>query len=169
MGAWGGIIMGFFGAVFAALTLGLQLGRTRIVLGLPFIGFAAIALAATMVIRRPGEGHVSSEPAGRVMMWSSVAEGIGLFIAANLVTNLGHPELLLPAMALVVGLHFLPMAYGIPFFPFYVLGLALLVAAAIGFVATQPLGGDIAGFGAAGALWVAAVLAVRRDMLAKKA
>ncbi len=56
MGASGAIIMGFFGAGFASLTLLLQLHRSGFVLGLPFIGFAALASAAIGVIRRPGEG-----------------------------------------------------------------------------------------------------------------
>jgi len=38
------------------------------------------------------------------------AEGLGIFIAINVVVNLGHPELTIPAIALVVGLHFFPLA-----------------------------------------------------------
>lgn len=38
------------------------------------------------------------------------AEGLGIFIGINLVVNLGHPELAIPVMALVVGLHFFPLA-----------------------------------------------------------
>lgn len=38
------------------------------------------------------------------------AEGLGIFIAINIVTNLGHPELTIPVIALVVGLHFYPLA-----------------------------------------------------------
>ena len=51
-------------------------------------------------------------------MWSSIGEGVGLFAAAQLTISLGHRELLLPAMALVVGLHFLPIALAVPFRPF---------------------------------------------------
>ena len=167
MGAWGAIIMSFFGALFAALTLGLEFGWTGAMLGLPFAGFAAVALAAISVIRRPGEGVSPSPQAERVIMWSTIGEGIGLFVAANLVSNLGHREMLLPAMALVVGLHFLPIARAIPFRPFYVLGIALAAAAVVGFGAGRPLGGTVAGFAAAAALWTAALLAVRRDLQAK--
>jgi hypothetical protein len=167
MGAWGAIIMSFFGALFAALTLAFQFGWTGLALGLPFVLFAAIALAAVMVIRWPGEGIAPSKQAERVILWSSIGEGVGLFVAANLVINLGHREMLLPAMALVVGLHFLPMAHAIPFRPFYGLGTALLAAAAAGFRLAAPTGGAVSGFAGAIALWVAALLAVRRDMQAK--
>ena len=102
-------------------------------------------------------------------MWSSIGEGVGLFVAAQLTTSLGHAELLLPAMAFVVGLHFLPMAYAVPFRPFYLLGAALLAAGALGFVVAAPAGGEIAGFAGAVALWIASVLAIRRDSKAKSA
>jgi len=38
------------------------------------------------------------------------AEGLGIFIGINVVINLGHPELAIPVLALVVGLHFYPLA-----------------------------------------------------------
>ena len=38
------------------------------------------------------------------------AEGLGIFIGINLVVNLGYPDLAIPVMALVVGLHFFPLA-----------------------------------------------------------
>ena len=46
-------------------------------------------------------------------MWFGIifgAEGLLIFIAVNIVTNLGYPELVIPAIALVVGLHFYPLA-----------------------------------------------------------
>jgi len=46
-------------------------------------------------------------------MWFGIifgAEGLGIVIAVNVVINIGHPELVIPAIALVVGLHFYPMA-----------------------------------------------------------
>ncbi|MES2055339.1 MAG: hypothetical protein V4564_05300 [Pseudomonadota bacterium] len=159
--------MSFFGAVFAAMTLAIGLGWSGVPLMLPFLVFAAIAAAAAIVIRRPGEGVTPSTQAGRVIMWSTIGEGVGLFVAANLVVNLGHHEWLLPAMALVVGLHFIPMAAAIPFRPFYGLAAALLGAAALGFALTQPINEEIAGLTAALALWTAALLAIRRDSRAK--
>lgn len=49
----------------------------------------------------------------RMGMWFGIifgGEGLGIFIAVNVVVNIGHPELIVPAIALVVGLHFYPMA-----------------------------------------------------------
>ena len=120
------------------------------------------------MLRSPGVGIAPSERAGRVIMWSSIGEGVGLFVAANLVMNLHRPDLLLPAMALVVGLHFLPIAYAAPFQPFYILGGALILAAIAGFTLRGPAAGSVAGLAAAVALWTAATLAIRRDWHARR-
>jgi hypothetical protein len=46
-------------------------------------------------------------------MWFGIifgGEGLGIVIAVNLVINFGHADLVIPVIALVVGLHFYPMA-----------------------------------------------------------
>jgi hypothetical protein len=159
--------MSFFGAVFASLTLYWQWHLNGAALALPFLGFVLIGLAASYVIRSPGEGIEPSPKEERAIMWSSIGEGVGLFLASNIVFNLHRPDLLLPSMALVVGLHFLPIAFAASFRPFYVLGTVLVLVAIAGFVLRAPTGGEIAGFMAAGALWLASAIAVRRDWSAK--
>lgn len=169
MGAWGALIMSFFGAVFASLTLYWQWHLTGVALALPFAVFLLIGLAAAYVIRSPGAGIKPSPKEERAIMWSTIGEGVGLFLASNIVINLHRPDLLLPSMALVVGLHFLPIAFAAGFRPFYVLGAALIIASIAGFVVEASTGGDVAGFTAAGALWIASALAIRRDRLARRA
>lgn len=51
---------------------------------------------------------------------------------------------------------------------FYVLGTALIAAAIMGFIVEAPTGGKVAGFMAAGALWLASGIAVHRDWLARR-
>lgn len=169
MGARGALIMSFFGAVFASLTLYWQWHLIGVALALPFAGFILIGLAATYVIRSPGTGIKPSPKEERAIMWSTIGEGVGLFLVANIVINLHRPDLLLPSMALVVGLHFLPIAFAAAFRPFYVLGAALIIASIAGFMVGVPIGGDVAGFTAAGALWIASALAIRRDRLERRA
>ncbi|MCJ2188642.1 hypothetical protein [Novosphingobium beihaiensis] len=160
--------MSFFGAVFVSLTLFWQWHLSGAVLVLPFVVFVLIGLPASYVIRAPGDGIKPSPKEERVIMWSSIGEGIGLFLVSNIVINLHRPDLLLPSMALVVGLHFLPIAFAARFRPFYVLGGALIAAAFAGFIAGAPAGGELAGLMAAAALWLASGIAVRRDWLAKE-
>lgn len=159
--------MSFFGAVFASLTLYWQWHVIGGVLALPFLGFVLIGLAASYVIRLPGDGIKPSQKEERTIIWSSIGEGIGLFLISNIVINLHRPDLLLPSMALIVGLHFLPIAVTTGLRPFYILGVALVAAAIAGFVLRFPTGGEVAGLMAAGALWFASGSAVRRDWIAK--
>ena len=169
MGARGAVIMGFFGAVFAALTMHLQWRVLGLMLALPFVVFLAIAAAALHTMRLKGNGVVLSESTKKALMWSSIGEGIGIFLASNVVANLHRDDLLLPAIALVVGLHFLPIARAASFRPFYVLGAVLLASAIIGFLVGAPVGGEIAGIAAALSLWLASLAAIRRDWQEKRA
>ena len=98
-----------------------------------------------------------------------MAEGIGLFIASTIVANLHRPEWQLPVMALIVGLHFQPIAFAASYPPFYMLAGVLIASAIIGVVAAAPTGGEIAGVMAATSLWIAALFGVARDWRSKKA
>lgn len=163
MGAWGAIVMGFFGGVFASLTMYRHWQIDGLLLGLPFLLSFIIILLAVYTIRLPGEGMQPSRQAERVIMWSSIGEGLGLFIAANLVQNLHLPHLLLPAMALVVGLHFLPIAHAASFRPLYLLGGCLVAFALPGLLLGLPAVAAMAGIMAALCLWFAAGMAIVRD------
>ncbi|WP_199118928.1 hypothetical protein [Pedobacter sp. ASV28] len=44
-------------------------------------------------------------------MWLCIGEGLGIFIGINIVINLGYPDLVIPVIALVVGLHFFPLGW----------------------------------------------------------
>lgn len=156
--------MSFFGAVFFALTLAWQWHVSGLALILPFLIPAIIGSAALYVLRQPGVGHDLSGKAKRTLIWASTGEGIGIFVAINIVMNLHRPEWRLPAMALVVGLHFLPIAYGAAYRAFYILGAMLIVIAFIGFAAPMPVGGEVAGIAAATCLWLTSLIAVGRDL-----
>jgi hypothetical protein len=168
MSAWGALIMSFFGALFVALTMYWQLHLSGALLALPFLGFALIAIAAALVIRLPGTGVILPAKAEKAIMWATIGEGVGLFLAANFAVNLHRTDLLLPAMALVVGLHFIPIGIAAAFRPFLVLGGALILAAVAGVLLPAPTGGEVAGLAAALALWTASILAITRDRRAKQ-
>jgi len=167
MGASGAVVMSFFGAGFASLTLLLQLQWTGLKLGLPFIGFAVIAIAAMIVVRLPGDGFTRPEGSGKTMLWSSIGEGVGIFLVNELLISLGHSDLIVPAMALIVGLHFIPIAYWAPFHQLYILAATIILGGIVGLLIDQPAGGTVAGFTAAAALAGASIAAVRRERVAK--
>lgn len=168
MGARGGLIMGVFGALFVALSTNWYRHASGLALVPPFAMFAVIALAAVLVMRLPGDGVIPDGYARKIIKWSSIGEGIGLVVGSNLVILSNRLDLMLPVMALVVGLHFLPMGLMIGFPPFLIVGAAMILSAIIGFAIPAPSGGEIAGFGSGAILWAAAVLAIRRDWLARR-
>lgn len=163
MGATGAVIMAFFGAVFGTATLILPIGIRDAKLLAPLIVFMIILSAALAVVRRPGQRLTLSPGAERVVMWSSIAEGIGIFLGIELVVNFGHESWQLPVIALAVGLHFLPIARAASLSAFYVLGSVLIAVAIIGVALPSPFGPTISGGAAALALWVAAIMAIRRE------
>lgn len=166
MGASGAVVMSFFGALFASLTILLQSKGGGLAVALPFAAFALIAATALMVVKLPGS-FIKPDGSGRVIMWSSIGEGTALFIVNEALINVGRADLILPAMALIVGLHFVPIAYWAPFRQLYVLAAVMVLAGVIGLLLAQPVGGTTAGFTAAGALTIASIAAVWREWSAK--
>ncbi len=61
----------------------------------------------------------------RIFRWAVVGEGVGILLAVNVASNLGHPQWQPAAALLVVGLHFLPLASAFGYRPHIVTGLAL--------------------------------------------
>lgn len=166
MGASGAVVMSFFGALFASLTILLQSEGSGLAVGLPFIAFVLIAVAAATVVKMPGRFE-KPDGSGRVIMWSSIGEGTALFIVNEALINLGRADLILPAMASIVGLHFVPIAYWAPFKQLYALAIVMMAAGVMGLLLAQPVGGTIAGFTAASTLTIASIAAVWREWSAK--
>ncbi|MEC4594420.1 hypothetical protein VPG91_25715 [Nitrospirillum amazonense] len=163
MGPWGALIMGFFGAIFFSLTAVVTGGLSPIILMIPLLAFCVIAAVALQLIRRHPAGRFDPPPRiDRIISRCTTGEALGIPAVILLLTNTGHRDLILPGIATVVGLHFLPMAYAIPSRPFGFLGCTLIAAAVIGALMPQPAGSILAGLTAALALWIAAAFALRR-------
>ena len=157
--------MGFFGTAFCSMGVGPVIGWTSPLLLLPITLFAFITMRAVALLRRGTTVQLGTPHADKVIMWSSIGEGIGIFIVVNVLGNLDRRDLILPGIATVVGLHFIPMAYAIPFHAFYAVAAALLIAATAGMLLRQPIGSEVAGIAAAVALWIASLTALRRGSI----
>ena len=162
MGSTGAIIMSFFGCVFYLMGLGPTIGWRSALLLVPIAIFVFIVTRVAALSRR-GAAQLRTSRASKAIVWSSIGEGLGILIAVNVLANLGREDLILPAIAAVVGLHFLPIAYAIPFRAFYVTAAALLIAATIGIVLRQPAGTEVTGLLAAAILWITSFAALRRE------
>jgi len=164
MGPWGALIMSFFGGIFFVAANVLASGWKNPLLLIPFLAFAVIAAIAWRRIKHAPPGSFEPDSrSDRIISWATIAEGVGIPAIAMVLANTGHNDIVLPGIALVVGLHFLPMAYAIPFRPFYILAALLLLAAVSGMLLKQPEGSIMAGVAASLVLWVASGFALRRS------
>lgn len=98
---------------------------------------------------------------GRVFMWSSIGEGVGIFVVLNILINAGLADRFMAGVALVVGLHFIPIGLKVPMKVALLLAAVLFTISVVGFVIPSP---EYAALfvGCAGAitLWTAVVVPI---------
>jgi hypothetical protein len=133
----GSIILSFFAAIWGII--GLYNFHAPVWAQLaPVLVTAAITL---MVWRaRPGKVRSKAEERriGRLLTRASAAEGIGILVVVNVVTWVGRPDLAAASVAAVVGLHFLPLARGLPATRYYITAAAMLLTALVGMLFSRP-------------------------------
>jgi hypothetical protein len=131
------IIMTFFGFIWFGWGLGV--GGLRNPVGWIVLYVAAILLiiAGVRALRR-GKRLMAALGADRSQYWKqrgsrfriiSLLEIIGCGLAVFLATHFHRPELVAPGIALVVGLHFLPLAGLFNFAGYYAVGVAIVACA----------------------------------------
>jgi len=121
----------------------------------------AVSLAVlAYALRRPDSRTEPRPHVGRLVgIWSGI-EGVAMFVAANVLIATHHREALMPAFAIIVGAHFLPLARGIPVRLYYLTGAALVAVGIAGLLAPLqvPL---FVGASAAVILWASAIALAR--------
>jgi hypothetical protein len=107
--------------------------------------------------RTSGTAGSRGSHVGKVVgLWSAI-EVAGILIAANVLEALHRSDLIFPVVAIVVGLHFFPLARGIPARLYHATGSAFVVAGLVGLVlppAERPM---VVGLSAAVILWTTAL------------
>ena len=160
MRSTGAIVLSFFAAVWAFLALHMS-GQVPWMQVMPF----ALSFALTLAALNSDRHAVPPAPEDRrrigrtVMIWSFV-EGLAIFAGVNVLGNIGHAEWTLPLIAVIVGLHFFPLAIGLRVPLYGLTGLGLIGVAAAG-VALVPFGKvqDAAiGLGCASVLYLTAFI-----------
>ncbi len=110
------------------------------VIGLAGFGWPAKAVPtaiSVMVITwasripAPDRTAADAKRIGRLIGIWTMVEGIAIFATFALTPKLGVPDAAVPILAIVVGLHFLPLARGIPMPVYYATGLAMIAAGAV--------------------------------------
>lgn len=160
MGPWGAIIMAVFATAFFMAGIAPTVGPASPLLLLPIILAAPIVIRAIQRIVRPDPpGGIQT---GRVIMWSTMAEAVAILLVVNVFRNVGLADVVLPGIAAVVSLHFIPIGLASNLRRFQALTIALMAAAVVGFALRGMAGTAIAGIGAAIALWCASIFALQR-------
>ena len=76
-------------------------------------------------------GSPESKRVNRIFNIVNAAQGVAIFIAANVTANLGHKEWFIPVFIFIVGVHFLPLAGLFKARRHYVTGFAMILLAVI--------------------------------------
>jgi hypothetical protein len=157
----GGIwVLNIFAAIWgvAAIVVG---GQPTWLAVIPVVLSTALLLWAR---RQPvGTGNpVEGDHIGRAIGIATAVEGIAIFLAANVLVNLQMPTAVLPAIAIIVGLHFIPLARWIPVPLYYWTGAALIAAGTVGLLSPAEHRAIVTGIAAALVLWASGIVLVRR-------
>jgi hypothetical protein len=136
------------------------------------LSIPAIISTALIVIawRQPDEDVPREERSriARLVAIASSAEGVALGVVGNVLLNIGKVDFLASTAAIIVGLHFIPLAQQLPVRLYYATSAILIVLGIAGFWITSPdLRVLTIGIGAACTLWL--TLAIRASKFHRQA
>src|ERR1700750_1706447 len=103
-------VVAVFGAAWAGAGL-LVAGYPAVVLLAPLAISAALLFWA---YNEPSSARGMSPHARKLIARGSLVEGAAIVIVSNLLTRMHRADCMFSAVAVIVGLHFLPLARGIP-------------------------------------------------------
>jgi hypothetical protein len=120
-------------------------------------GLAAAALlvaAARTLISAPID-EAERRRTGKLIAYASAIEGIAIFVANNVLLDFGLSTYILCGMAVIVGLHFLPLARGLRLPVYYLTAAALITLGSFACLIHDPLPRNLlVGLGSAATLWI---------------
>jgi hypothetical protein len=156
------VILACFSAIWAVAGL-VQMGLGALWYALP-VAISALLLWGTFKARGGFAVPTDADKARidrLVSIWSAV-EGVAIFVATNIEGNTGRSAWIMATISLIVGLHFIPLARGLPMSMYYSTGGALIALAAAGFLNPGIATPGLIGVGAAMVLWVTILWALRQ-------
>jgi hypothetical protein len=157
----GGIwVLTIFAAIWGAVGV-LGTGRSPVLVAIPVAISAALLFWAMRQSPAPISEAAQARIGRLVGIWSAV-EGVAIFAGITVCQNIGAPHAVAPVIAIIVGLHFLPLARGIPVPLYYLTGAALVATGGGALLLTEPARMVATGFGSAVILWISCVALVLR-------
>lgn len=150
--------------IFAAIW-----GAAGIIMGHAPAWLAVVPIAISLALlfwssRQPvGTGDpIEGNHVGRVVGIATAIEGVAIFLVLNVLINLHMMTLILPAIAIIVGLHFIPIARWVPIPLYYRTGAGLIVVGLAAWFFPPEHRSIATGVAAALVLWASCVLLVRK-------
>ncbi len=131
----------------------------------------AITVGILLLARRRRGDEVSSDSVersrkGRLLGIASGLEGLAIFVAGNVLINAGRRDLFAPVVAIIVGVHFFPIARWLPARLYYLTGALLVALGLTGFCVSDPATRLLfVSVGAACILWLTSAAALRASPL----
>ncbi len=112
-------------------------------------------------MKLPTDDIRDSKRIGRLVCIWSGAEGAAVFIAVNLLGYFNLSQYIVPAIGAIVGLHFIPLAHGMPRPLYYKTGAAMVVASALAIFLPKPWPAAATGFACAVICWTTSFIMLR--------
>ena len=160
----GAIIMGVFAAIWWLVGVRASGHGSPLTYGIPLLVTGLIIVAALRGRHRfepvSPEEHARR---GRLVGIASGGEGLAILLAVNVLVNLGLSDYAAPVIAIIVGLHFVPLAQWLPARLYYGTSALLIVLGICGFMLRPPAQRLlIVSVGAASVLWLTCVIVLAR-------
>ena len=156
MSSTGAIIMTVFGAIWWMIGAHASRRGSAPLYVLGLLIAAALTFAA-MRSANPATTPEEESRRGRLVGIASAIEGVLILIAVNVLRNIGKAGFVAPAVAVIVGLHFVPLARWLPASLYYGTALLLIVVGGVGYTVPDDHGRLLlVSFASAAVLWLTA-------------
>ncbi len=111
MSPTGAAIMSVFAAVWWIAGARTSGHGSRLMTLVPLFVTGAILGVAVRRMRQPDRTSPAEHSRqGRLVGWASAAEGVAILVTVNVLANVGQQAWAVPSIAIIVGLHFFPLA-----------------------------------------------------------
>ncbi len=156
--ALGGGIYAVVSAVWLGIALALDL-VSGLILAIAVVPAVALLASSIWVGLRSPTAATSDQQVtiGKWLGLIFAGEGILIGVGSGVLMALEQPDLVLPWVALIVGLHFFPLGYLLRLKLDYLLGAAIVLLSTATFFADLPTQQVVLTFGTALLLWLAGV------------
>lgn len=147
------VFMAGFAAAWWMMGLGLQAPVGQLVVG-PVVSVAMILYARRRLKNAPPATADWVAKRRRIIAWALAGEGVAIAVVSNLLVRAGLIAFIVPAVAIIVGLHFLPLAKLFQVKIYYVAGALITLAGLAGLAVDAPHRALVTGLASAVLLWL---------------